>query len=97
MVADALHQLLGLVPVFGEVADVANGLLYLAEGNTLEAGLAFAAVVPIAGAAVTGAKCTRNAAKAVRASRTVARIDTGIGATAAVNRAGIDNITRFGR
>ena len=97
MVADALHQLLGLVPVFGEVADVANGLLYLAEGNTLEAGLAFPAVVPIAGAAVTGAKFTRNATKAVRASRTVARIETGIGATAAVNRAGIDNIARFGR
>ena len=85
------------MPVFGEVADVANGLLCLAEGNSVEAALAFAAVVPIAGAAVTGAKFTRNAAKAVRASRTVARIETGISATAAAGRAGIDNITRFGR
>ena len=85
------------MPVFGEVADVANGLLCLAEGNSVEAALAFAAVVPIAGAAVTGAKFTRNAAKAVRASRTVARIETGISATAAVGRAGIGNIARFGR
>ena len=91
-------DILGMVPFFGEVADVANGLLYLAEGNYLEAGLSFAAVVPFAGAAVTGAKFTRNATKAVRASRTVARIETGIGATAAAGRAQIDNIAaRFGR
>ncbi len=46
----------GLVPVIGEVADGANGLIYLAEGDKLNAGLSFGSMVPVAGWASTGTK-----------------------------------------
>lgn len=49
-------DLLGLVPGFGEAADGINGLIYLAEGRELEAGLSFAAMIPFAGWGATGAK-----------------------------------------
>ena len=55
------HEILdvaGMVPVIGEVADVANGLLYLAEGDYTNAALSLAAAVPVVGQAVTGLKTT---------------------------------------
>lgn len=39
-------DVLGLVPGFGEVADGVNALIYLAEGDYLNAGLSAAAMIP---------------------------------------------------
>ncbi len=46
----------GMAPVIGEVADLVNGAWYLAEGDKLNAGLSFAAMIPIVGMTATGAK-----------------------------------------
>ncbi|GLY53153.1 polymorphic toxin-type HINT domain-containing protein [Lentzea sp. NBRC 102530] len=57
--AEAGHALLdvvGMIPVIGEVADGINALWYLAEGDYVNAALAAAALVPFAGAAVTATK-----------------------------------------
>jgi WXG100 family type VII secretion target len=42
-------DVLGFVPGLGEIADGLNGLIYLAEGRHLEAGISFAAMIPIVG------------------------------------------------
>ncbi len=46
----------GMVPFIGEIADGANALLYLAEGDYTNAALCAAAMIPGAGNAVTAAK-----------------------------------------
>lgn len=53
-------DLVGLVPVFGEVADGLNGAISLARGDTTGALLSFGAMVPLAGWAATGGKLVRN-------------------------------------
>jgi len=66
--SDALHlglDVVGLIPVVGEVADGANALLYLAEGDKINAALSAAAMVPGAGMAATGAKLGKKAVGAV--------------------------------
>jgi A nuclease family of the HNH/ENDO VII superfamily with conserved AHH len=55
---------IGLVPVIGEVADLANGIIYTIEGEGVNATLSFAAMVPIAG---WGATATKYAKKAITA------------------------------
>src|SRR5690606_29135897 len=42
----------GVVPLIGEVADAANGLISLARGDTVGAGLSFASMIPIWGDAL---------------------------------------------
>lgn len=42
-------DLLGLVPVLGEPADLANAAWYAAEGNHLDAGLSLISVIPVVG------------------------------------------------
>ncbi len=49
-------DVVGLVPVAGEVADGANALIYLAQGDYVNAGLSGAAMVPFLGWGATGAK-----------------------------------------
>ena len=64
----AIHtglDVIGLIPGFGEVADGANALYYLVEGNKIDAGLSGASMIPIAGWFATGAKTIRNVDKAV--------------------------------
>lgn len=61
---EIVHDLLdgiGLVPVVGEIADVANGVIYTIQGQGTNAALSFAATIPIAGWAATGAKWARKA------------------------------------
>ncbi|MFB9367223.1 RHS repeat-associated core domain-containing protein [Kitasatospora albolonga] len=55
----------GMIPVIGEIADVANGVWYAAEGDWKNAAMSFAAVVPVVGSAVTGARVAAKAAKYV--------------------------------
>ena len=85
-VMDMVHlglDVAGMIPVIGEVADGANALLYLAEGDYANAALSAAAMIPIAGMAATGAKlgmkaggvaakATKAAIKAADATRAVA-------------------------
>jgi hypothetical protein len=46
----------GMIPVAGEAFDCVNGVIYAARGDYINAGLSFAACVPIAGSVATGAK-----------------------------------------
>jgi hypothetical protein len=49
-------DVVGLVPVVGEIADLANGVIYSLYGEGVNAGLSFAAAIPIAGWYATGLK-----------------------------------------
>ena len=57
----------GLVPGFGEFADGANALIYLARGDYGNASLSTAAMIPFVGWGATGAKIGRKIAKAADA------------------------------
>ena len=94
---DALHlglDVVGLVPGLGEIADGANALLYLAEGDRVNAALSAAAMIPFAGMAATGAKFARRAdalAGVVRAA------DRAAGAAKAAGKAAGRVASRAGR
>ncbi|MGH3921276.1 MAG: RHS repeat-associated core domain-containing protein, partial [Pseudonocardiaceae bacterium] len=64
-------DVIGLIPVVGEVADLANAAWYTAEGDYTMAALSAAAAIPFAGWAATGAKVGIKGADALK----------GIGAT----------------
>lgn len=49
-------DIVGMIPVVGEVADGANALIYLAEGDKVNAALSAAAMLPTGGQAATAAK-----------------------------------------
>ncbi|MER6617024.1 DNRLRE domain-containing protein [Streptomyces xantholiticus] len=66
-VGHAALDVAGMVPVIGEVADVANGVWYAAEGNYEDAALSMAAAIPGIGAAATAAKYAKKGAKAADA------------------------------
>ncbi|CAA7196974.1 hypothetical protein CHRY9293_03032 [Chryseobacterium potabilaquae] len=51
-----LLDVIGVVPVVGEVADLTNGLIYTINGDGLNASLSFASAVPVAGWGAVGAK-----------------------------------------
>ncbi len=53
----------GLVPAFGEPADLINGVLYTLEGDKGNATLSFAGMVPLAGVGATGLKWAKNVLK----------------------------------
>jgi len=59
VLTDVGHTVLdlgGMIPILGEPFDAVNGLWYVAEGNTTEAVLSFASVIPVVGTAVAGTK-----------------------------------------
>jgi hypothetical protein len=61
-------DIVGLIPIFGEVADLANGIIYLARGDKVNAALSFAAMIPVVGMAATAGKVVNkgvNAAKGI--------------------------------
>jgi hypothetical protein len=60
LVLDAL----GMIPVIGEPADGLNALIYLAEGDELNAGRSAAGMIPIGGMAVTGVRAVKTAVSA---------------------------------
>lgn len=49
-------DVVGLVPVFGEVADGLNAIIYYGQGDYLNAGLSAAAMLPIGGQVFTAGK-----------------------------------------
>lgn len=80
---------LGLIPVGGELADLTNGLLYLIEGDGVNASLSVASAVPIAGWASVS---TKYAMKIIDASQTATTIATKVKLTWKV----VGNIVEFG-
>lgn len=65
--SDVVHtglDVVGLIPGAGEIADGANALIYLAEGDKVNAAISAAAMIPGAGMASTGAKYGKKAADA---------------------------------
>lgn len=56
-----LLDVLGMVPLVGEPADVLNGLWYTAEGNYVDAGLSYAGAVPVVGWFAVGGKWVKRA------------------------------------
>lgn len=62
---------LGLVPVVGEPADAVNGVWYAAEGDVVNAGLSFAALVPLGGQLATAGKWTLKGADGAVLARSV--------------------------
>ncbi|TRX30286.1 GIY-YIG nuclease family protein [Flavobacterium sp. ZT3R18] len=58
-------DLIGLIPVAGEAADIISGTISLARGNYGDAALSFASAIPIAGTFIGGAKIIKKAVKAV--------------------------------
>jgi hypothetical protein len=56
---DNLHNLIelgGMIPVFGEVADGTNAVIYLIRGDAVNAGLAAVSMIPVYGNGVVGVK-----------------------------------------
>lgn len=69
-------DVVGLIPVVGEVADGANALIYLAEGDKVNAALSAASMLPVGGQAATAAKWGKkgiDAAQGVKAATKVER------------------------
>ena len=72
----AIHltlDVLGMIPVIGEPADGLNALIYLAEGDEVNAAISAAGMLPIGGMAVTGARAVKTAVKTgLRAAEQIA-------------------------
>lgn len=49
-------DIIGLIPGFGEVADIANGLIYTIDGDGVNAAFSFGSAIPFVGWFTTGAK-----------------------------------------
>ncbi|GAA0801694.1 RHS repeat-associated core domain-containing protein [Spirilliplanes yamanashiensis] len=73
-VGHAALDIVGLIPVVGEAADVVNGVWYLAEKDYVNAGLSFASAIPLAGYAATAAKGAKYVDEAVEAADTVSDV-----------------------
>jgi len=82
-------DLAGLVPLIGEVADLANGVIYTIEGDGLNATLAAASMVPVAGWASTSLKYCKKTIDIVAGSTIVGKTSLRWEKTAG-------NIIRFG-
>ncbi|MCI8367418.1 MAG: hypothetical protein HFJ66_07485, partial [Eggerthellaceae bacterium] len=54
-VAHGALDILGFVPGVGVAADIANGILYAAEGNWVDAAMSFISAVPVVGDVANGA------------------------------------------
>ncbi|MEU4066519.1 DUF3990 domain-containing protein [Streptomyces wedmorensis] len=72
-VTHATLDVVGMVPVVGEAADLVNAGIYAAEGDWKNAALSAAAAIPVAGNVATGAKLAKNVAKAVDGGTAVAK------------------------
>ena len=67
---DIVHtglDLVGMTPLFGNVADLANSVIYLAKGDVKNAGISAAAAIPGAGQAIAGARLATKGAKVLKA------------------------------
>ncbi|MFJ9200827.1 DUF3990 domain-containing protein [Streptomyces flaveolus] len=72
-VTHATLDVVGMVPVVGEGADLVNAGIYAYEGDWTNAALSAASAIPVAGNVATGAKMAKNASKAMDAGTAVAK------------------------
>lgn len=68
-------DVLGLVPVVGEVADGINAVWYFAEGNVIDGTLSVAALVPIGGQGATAGKWGRRVLRGEEAATVLRNLD----------------------
>jgi len=54
-----------MIPVIGEVCDVASGVISLARGDMVGAGLSLMSAIPVVGSIAGGAKIVKNVVKTV--------------------------------
>ncbi|WP_157856480.1 MULTISPECIES: ricin-type beta-trefoil lectin domain protein [Streptomyces] len=88
----AALDVVGLVPVVGEAADIANGIWYTAEGNYVDAGLSFSSAIPIVGYGASAAKGAKYVDEGIEAVQAVTKTtDKAADAKGAANAA--DNVT----
>ncbi|MFF9243971.1 DNRLRE domain-containing protein [Streptomyces sp. NPDC014776] len=69
-IGHAALDVVGMVPVVGEVADVANGIWYAAEGNYVDAALSLTSAIPLVGYGATAVKAGKYAKKGLEAADT---------------------------
>ncbi|MFD6716865.1 DNRLRE domain-containing protein [Micromonospora chalcea] len=86
-IGHATLDVVGMVPVVGEVADVANGIWYAAEGNYVDAALSMASAIPLAGNAVTAAKLAKTGKKIADGIDTANDVKKGVEATTDASKA----------
>jgi RHS repeat-associated protein len=96
-IGHAALDVAGMVPVIGEVADVANGIWYAAEGNYVDAALSMASAIPLAGNAVAAAKLAKTGKKIAdgidtardleKAAENAKAVENGVSATTDATRA----------
>ncbi|MCH4245390.1 PAAR-like domain-containing protein [Acinetobacter gerneri] len=67
-------DIVGLIPGLGEIADGVNGVISLARGDYVGAGLSFAAMIPFAGWGATAAKAGRKILKATDKAADAAKV-----------------------
>jgi RHS repeat-associated protein len=67
-IGHAALDVVGLIPVVGEVADVANGIWYAAEGNYADAALSLSSAIPLVGYGATAVKAGKYAKKGLDAA-----------------------------
>lgn len=72
-VTHATLDVVGMVPVVGEAADLVNAGIYAYEGDWENAALSAASAIPVAGNVATGAKWAKNASKAIDGATAVAK------------------------
>ncbi|WP_338694773.1 DNRLRE domain-containing protein [Streptomyces sp. Q6] len=70
-IGHAALDVVGLVPVVGEVADVANGIWYAAEGNYVDAALSLTSAIPLVGYGASAVKAGKYAKKGIEAADAV--------------------------
>ncbi|WP_217696859.1 polymorphic toxin-type HINT domain-containing protein, partial [Micromonospora avicenniae] len=86
-IGHAALDVAGMVPVIGEVADVANGIWYAAEGNYVDAALSMASAIPLAGNAVAAAKLAKTGKKIADGIDTVKDVEKGVEAAVDTQKA----------
>lgn len=69
-------DVVGMIPVVGEVADGANALIYAAEGDAVNAALSAASMLPVGGQAATAAKWGKKGLDAAQATKATAKAET---------------------
>ncbi|MER7501442.1 DNRLRE domain-containing protein [Nonomuraea pusilla] len=87
----------GMVPVVGEVADLANAGWYALEGNYVDAALSLAGAVPFAGAAATGVKWVKTAVKISGTAGDVGKAARRVDGAAKLAKAASDRISIIAR
>lgn len=93
--SEAVHttlDLVGLIPAVGELADGANALVYLAEGDKINAALSAASMLPVGGQAATAAKWGKKVEK--RLAKEAAEEATERSAKAAAEKAAKEKLER---